>query len=303
MSQTPGAIGTDFSPLTDAQIEEKILDFYVENFENLRLEGGHVLAPEVLDAGLQQVLLYWRKLRGIAEKVTETEVKLTLSDQTTPEGRKFGIEGVVDIVREADEQGQTHTTMYDVKTHDADFVRANRDEYSGQLNVYAFIWQNLRGQDLDETAIISTVLPPALREANKTLNLSDPQSVARWEYELKKWEPVIPIPFDKAGVEATVADFGRVVDSIENHCFAPPPVAVLKERKPGQLRTFATNVCVNCDARFSCDSYRAYALKSGAAANRTFQQYFGETQSDTQRDDWLLAGLDHADRIKIEEID
>ena len=30
--------------------------------------------------------------------------------------------------------------MYDIKTHDADFVNANED-YEDQLNVYTHIWQ------------------------------------------------------------------------------------------------------------------------------------------------------------------
>ncbi len=57
--------------------------------------------------------MYWKKLRHIAEKVTDTEVRLNLPNQTTPKGRGFCVEGVVDIVRE-DEK----VTMYDIKTHD-----------------------------------------------------------------------------------------------------------------------------------------------------------------------------------------
>ena len=52
--------------------------------------------------------------------------------------------------------------MYDVKTHDAEAVRANLT-LERQLNVYAHIWQNLRGQGLDEPAVISTALPEGLR--------------------------------------------------------------------------------------------------------------------------------------------
>ena len=291
------ALADDASNLSEDEIEARIRDFYHENFETLRLEGGHVLSPEVLDAGLLQVLLYWRKLRGIAEKVTETEVKLNLPDQKTPQGRNFGIEGVVDIVREDDAGGSQHVTMYDIKTHDADFVRANVSDYAGQLNVYAHIWQNLRGQQLDETAIISTVVPPALRES---VNSGQTDRVA---HEMNKWQPVISIPFDQAGVQAMIDDFACVVDKIENHEFAPPPVEVLKSRRPGQMRTFAATVCVNCDARFSCSSYRAYALKSGSTAARTFRQYFHEVQTDSERDDWLLAGLKHTESRELEDLE
>lgn len=261
--------------------EEKLKEMFESNYEMLRIEGGHQLAPEPKNAALQQVLLYWRKLRYIAERVTETEVKLTLPKQTTPQGRTFGIEGVVDIVREEDK-----TTMYDLKTHEAEYISANIDLYSPQLNIYAHIWQGLRGQELHETAIISTVLPNPLREA-----ISQGDEV-RANREMEKWEPLIPVPFDQNEVEETIEKFGQVVDFIEDRKFAPPPIDKLKAKQTGKSQTFATNVCRNCDARFSCSSYRAVALASGSAAMRTFRQYFQENITNAEKDDWLSAGLD-----------
>src|SRR5690606_3785778 len=109
---------------------------------------------------LEQVLYYYRKMSSVAEKVTDTEVKLTLPDQTTPEGRRFTIEGVVDIVREDDE-----IWMYDIKTHDPDYITGNKQYYEKQLNVYAHIYENLRGNKLDHTAIISTAFPSNVKAA------------------------------------------------------------------------------------------------------------------------------------------
>jgi len=281
----------DLLPPEDA-METRLRDFFQENYEMLRVVGGHQLAPEVLNAAFQQVLLYWRKLHDVAARVTETEVKLTLPDQKTPQGRTFGIEGVVDIVREDD-----LTIMYDLKTHDAGYVAANLEKYAPQLNVYAHIWQGLRGQPLDETAIISTVLPIPLREA---LNMED---TVRADREMAKWTPLIPVPFDQHQVQQTVEDFGRVVDAIEEHQFAPPPVEKLKSQLAGQAATFATNVCRNCDARFSCTSYRAFALKSGAAATRTFRQYFQENVTDAEHDDWLSAGLSASTGLSVSDFD
>ena len=266
--------------LIEEQMEARLRELFAENYEMLRFEGGHQLAPEVLDDALQQVLAYWRKLRHVAEKVTDTEVKLTLPNQTTPGGRVFGIEGVVDIVRE-----EGHTTLYDLKTHKADYVRANIDHYAPQLNVYAHIWQVLRGQKLDETAIISTILPEGLPQAMRQ------KDQPRIDAHMARWEPLIPIPFDAHDVQETVEKFGAVVDHIEGHDFAPPPVEVLKNRQTGQPSLFATSVCRNCDARFSCDSYRTYSLKSGQAALRTFRDYYGPNITDAERDDWLGAGL------------
>lgn len=268
-------------PLQDEMTDIRLTELFEQNYERLRIEGGHQLSPESKNSALQQVLLYWRKLREVAEKVTETEVKLTLPNQTTAKGRTFGIEGVVDIVRE-DEL----TTMYDLKTHEADYILQNLDLYAPQLNIYAFIWQGLRGQELDEAAIISTVLPNPLKEA---LRRRDEVSIER---HLATWKPLIPIRFDRHAVDETIMKFGDTVDRIEERKFAPPPVEKLKAQQVGKSQTFGTNVCRNCDARFSCSSYRAFAVESGSVALRTFRQYFGENITDSERDDWLSAGLE-----------
>lgn len=231
------------------EIEEWLEAQYEMNYERLKMEGGHSLSPEVKRQGLLQILFYFRKMREVAETVTETEVKLTLPEQVSPEGNKFVIEGVVDIIRE-----KHQTTMYDVKTHDADYVKANKDDYTDQLNVYTHIWQNLRNEKLDGTSIIATQFPRILKKA---IDTGDDDKMER---ELKKWEPVIPIPFSQEKVEDTIKKFACVVDKIENREFTPPSVEELKKRIKGTRQRFATRVCRNCDARFSCDAYREYSM-------------------------------------------
>src|SRR6267142_4674666 len=130
--------------MTPEEIENKIKNIFEQNYETLRLEGGHALAADVLQAAMNQVLYNYRKLRIIAENVSETEVKLTLPEQITPEGRKFTIEGVVDIVEEGND-----VWMYDIKTHDPDYIKGNTQLYKSQLNIYSYIYQMLRGNKLD----------------------------------------------------------------------------------------------------------------------------------------------------------
>lgn len=262
-------------------IESRILEFFETNFEMLKMESGHSLSPEAKLAAQLQVIFYWRRLREVAEKVTDTEVRLSLPEQRTPRGRRFGIEGVVDIVREQD-----RTVMYDIKTHDAEAVRANTEEYMRQLNVYAHIWQNLRKQRLNETAIISTAFPEAVREA---LNKTEEEL----EAELQKWEPLIPLPFDAARVQETIARFGEIVDKIEESEFAPPPLDKLKKKQPGMKAIFAVQTCHNCDARFSCSAYRAYAQTSRGAAESTFRQlFFDDYGTEEERNERVLAALE-----------
>ena len=218
-----------------ADIEAFIRQVFEENFELLAAESGHVISAESRAAALQQVLLYWRKLRHVAERVTDTEVHLTLPGQRSPGGREYAIEGMVDIVRE-----DGCVVMYDIKTHEADYVRANLDLYR---------------QQLDSAAIIATNFPRAVKEA---LSNPDPRAL---EAALAAWDPLIPIEYDPLNKDHTLIEFGRVVDVVEDGRFVPPPLERLQATIPGVLiyERFGTRICRQCDARFSCDSYRRFA--------------------------------------------
>src|SRR5690349_9167718 len=110
--------------MEEHEIIEKIKELFEDNYEVMRLEGGHAITEDLKNLALNQVLFYYQKMKEVATKVTQTEVKLTLPDQRTEKGRSFTIEGVVDIVRDDEE-----TWMYDIKTHDPDYVIANTELY------------------------------------------------------------------------------------------------------------------------------------------------------------------------------
>lgn len=287
--QPPSSAGG--ASLDDAEVEETIRDFFERNLLELQADGGHALAPEVRETALQQVLLYWRRLRSLAERVTDTEVRLSLPEQRTPRGRTFAIEGVVDIVRD-----EGHTTLYDIKTHPPDEVRANAEAYARQLNVYAYIWQELRGEQLDETAIICTAFPEPLTDA---LRSGDEGRLAT---EVGRWDPVIEIPFDEEGVSDTVAEFAAAVDRIEDHDFAPPSLAQLRQPLPGMRRPFGTAVCRNCDARFSCGPYRRYMQVASRASEAAFKQYIEDLGPDAEREAYVAAALEAAPSARVEDL-
>jgi hypothetical protein len=287
-SQTDGAI-------TDTEVEERIHEFFDRNYDLLRQEGGHVLAEGAKRQALEQSLLYWRKLKEIAKSVTETEVKLALPGQVTPKGRPYVIEGVVDIVREGNE-----VRMYDLKTHEEQEVRAESALYEDQLNVYAYIWKGIQRQSLDGTAIIATRLPPELREAIRT---RDSETI---DAAMASWNPVVDLPFDDHEVARTIEDFGRCVDAIEDGEFSAPPADMLgkphgtRRRKdhgdaPGvateRQPTFAQIHCTNCDARFSCSSYRTY-LKGQTKDSRSSRFPQGKIGEDEEElDSWIEENL------------
>ncbi|MFH0991449.1 MAG: PD-(D/E)XK nuclease family protein [bacterium] len=267
--------------LSQQEVLNEIKEAFELNYEQLRLEGGHALTEDVKRLALQMVLLYWKKMPDVAENITDTEVKLSLPEQKTPQGRKFSIEGIVDIIREQDE-----TWMYDIKTHDGDYVRDNIDLYEKQLNVYSYIWKGLRGEPLDHTAIIALSFPQSLSDAVRT---GDQQQIDR---ELPKWKPLIEVPFDQGHVEETIKEFGKVVDRIEDNQFSPPPVRKLKERIGSEL--FVTRVCRNCDARFSCASFREYALGTNARFVSGYKKYIEDLGPEIDVEDRKTTNLETA---------
>ncbi|MBE2196013.1 MAG: PD-(D/E)XK nuclease family protein [Anaerolinea sp.] len=272
-----------------ADIGDFIRECFNHNFEFLKAEGGGSIAPEVRQTALNQVLLYWRKLRQIADRVTDTEVPIHLPNQTTPDGRAFGIEGVVDIIREDD-----LTLMYDIKTHDADYVRTHTHLYEMQLNLYAYVWQQLRGEPLDGTAIIATGYPESVRDTLPPGKLADELTEAEdriLDAALKVWEPLIEITLDDTSVQETIRKFGEVVDRIESGEFAPPPLETLKEKWQSPTQTFATRVCRNCDARFSCASYRAYAQQATGWRMMHFARFFHDDIPPSEQEGWVAATL------------
>ena len=186
----------------------------------------------------------------------------------------------MDIVRESE-----RVTMYDIKTHDLDLVRSNIEFYEDQINVYAHIWQQFRGQRLDEAAIIATPPPGTVVNAVRS---GDP---ARIEAACRDWDPVVPIPFDAGKVQNTVDEFAQTVDAIEDHQFAPATPETLEERNPDG-RTFATRVCRNCDVRFSCDSYRIYARKHHDRNWRKFDAFYDAPADEGEDQDRMEMSVD-----------
>jgi len=63
---------------------------------------------------------------------------------------------------------------------------------------------------------------------------------------------------------------------------------------------FATRVCRNCDARFSCTSYREYAIGKGKGERGNFKKYFDDFGSDTDKEEWINANLSNTNENLLE---
>ncbi|HAF0292568.1 TPA: hypothetical protein G9C53_004973 [Salmonella enterica subsp. enterica serovar Typhimurium var. 5-] len=265
--------------MTEEEMLQFIEESFEENYELLRLEGGHSLSPFVKQIALEQVKLYWKKMKPLAENVSETEVKLTLPLLKTPKGRTYTVQGVVDVIKEDDK-----TVLYDIKTHDVDFVRCNKADYEGQLNIYAHIWQTNHGKELDGTSIIATGQTEDLKRAYQSRN---PQRI---QSALNEWVPEVPIEFSEEKVSETIGAFSEVVDLIEEHHFAPPEIERLKSTVRNN-KSFVDHVCRNCDIRFSCNSFREYAFSSTRAKN-DFLAYYDDYGTEHEKVEVLEANLE-----------
>lgn len=259
------------SILSDAEIELKLRDFFESNFQYLKESSGHVIDGYMKEKAFQQVLYYWRKNRKLIEKITRSEVKLSLPERFTPNGKiPYTIEGIVDIVQEKD-----GTWLYDLKTHDIERIKANIVQYKEQLYIYSYIWKKLQGNTLDNTAVISTSIPNRLENAIKKRR---PDLI---EKEVEAWEPIIPIGYNEDEVEEMINNFGEVVEKIEKSEFQPPDIDVLINKPAGMKNTFAFHVCRNCDVRFSCSSYKKYLEVSKGAKKKDLQKYMKPSQEES----------------------
>lgn len=276
--------------MLNEEIKGYIMDVFEQNYQLLSMEAGSRLTPDVKDNALKQVLLYWEKMKEVALSVTQTEVKLSLPNRKTSANTIFTIEGVVDIIREKD-----RLVMYDIKTHDADQVRSNLPLYQNQLNVYAYIWQKLRKQQLDQTAVIATAFPQQIKEA---VAFGDEQRI---QTELDRWQPLIDIPFSQENVDATIATFTKVVEAIEDGLFNPPPLTKLREKVEGSNTLFAVRVCRNCDARFSCNPYRTYAAGGNMQQKQAFS-FYNDLGPDLDQSQWLTANIAEAPPDNIDDL-
>jgi len=208
-------------------------------------------------------------------------VLATVSEQGRPR------QSVVYFVREGD-----RIRMYDIKTHYCEEVRRSCESYAAQLNVYAYVWRELRGSNVHEMGIIAIQLPERLRDA---LRKGDHECVAA---EPDGWDPVVPIPSDPASLDEVFRAIAETVDKIEDGVFAPPPPAILAGTKAldenigGRRTAFATLHCRNCDGRFSCDSYREYA-RTTSKLGKQFDvlSYVAEAKDDGELDAWIDENL------------
>lgn len=220
-----------------------------ENLKLMQAETGQRVNQNVVIAAERQALAYWHTMHLLAENITETEVKLSLPECSTPKGRTFTIEGVVDIVQE-----DSGMSIYDIKTMPRDYVENNKLKFAMQLNVYAHILAGLKGYKVKKAAVIATAPSDALKRKFNTAPFE------AFIGMLKSMDPFVEIPLDEASITDTITKFGEIVDRIQDGDFKPKSVGDLKRKdaEGGKTRQFGTDVCRNCDARFSCSSYREF---------------------------------------------
>lgn len=266
------------------ELEEFIQECFSENYSSMVHETGQSLSLKQQEAALQQVLYYLYRMWDIAEKVTETEVKLVLPGQKTRKNRKYNLLGVVDLV--SDTSG---TKMYDLKTLEKDVILEDKDKFKKQLSIYSHIWKGIRDQGLDGTAIIATSVPSEIKVAIKEF-LDDPEGKFKeFSDSLKKVNPVISVDVNENQINNFLEEFGDTIDKIEERVFTPASLDELRAKQPGKNRDFGSLVCRKCDARYSCDSYREYVASSRGKVRALFSQYWDDEEETAEN--WIIDNL------------
>ena len=199
-----------------------------------RAESGHALSPEVKNAAFQQVLHYWRRLHDLAERITDTEVRLNLPNARRRAGSSASRAWWTSSARR---NGRRCTTSRPTTRSSS----ARTGTLPGPAQHLRAHLVQARGAAPGQTAVISTHLPAAVKDA---ISGGDAETIAD---EMGRWEPVIPIRFDADNVETTIQDLGKVVNRIEGGKCSSASVARLRKRD-GE-RTFGDRVCGSCDVR------------------------------------------------------
>jgi hypothetical protein len=118
---------------------------------------------------------------------------------------------------------------------------------------------------------------------------------------MKAWQPLIRMPFTRESRDATIEDFGSVVDAIEERAFPPPSPERLEEDFAGKGRSFAGRVCQNCDARFSCSSYRAWRMDGKKLRSDNVLDYFSLAENREEDEEYKYVAGDAREDVERDE--
>lgn len=184
---------------------ENIEGWFRENYASMLQAGdGHLAAPQQ-KAALRQVLRYVGRQGDDWSSVREAEVDVSLAQPD------YIIGGKVDLVRSRD--GALELVDFKSEKKPDETGQERLEHYRKQLELYAYLVERQTGEKVSRMHLYYT--------------------------GEEQGNPVISFPFDKTGVEATVAAFDDTVRRILKKDFS---------RGADSRKT-----CGNCDFRFYCD--------------------------------------------------
>ncbi len=239
----------NISNLSDEEMEEKLREFFEANFSYLKENSGHTINLSLKEKAFEQVLCYWKKEKFLAGSKRHFQEKVSLHGLHSPNKQiPFSMEDKVDVI-----ENQEGLSLFHLTSKSRENILADKEKYSRQLAFCTQIWDKTYPQKpVSKTGMLSTSVP---KEVHEALRSGDEKAAKE---AIENWEPLIDIPFSEEDAKALISDFGQVVEKTDADEFAPPAPEVLESIVKGTNKTFARQICLECDLRHSCPSFDAY---------------------------------------------
>ncbi|MCK8825794.1 ATP-dependent DNA helicase [Fuchsiella alkaliacetigena] len=126
--------------------EDKIEEFFEENYNNLREHLQHTLAPQTKESALRQVINYYKNNEDMINKIDEVELPITV------EKPSYYINGKIDLI--LNEKG--NYKLVDFKSQQKIESKKLLKKYKLQMATYSNLIQTKHGVDIKEAYIYWT---------------------------------------------------------------------------------------------------------------------------------------------------
>ncbi|ADQ14485.1 ATP-dependent DNA helicase [Halanaerobium hydrogeniformans] len=148
----------------DKLSNEKIKEWYENNYDNLREHMQQSLAPNIKKEAFNQIIRYYKNNQELIEKISESELNISI------EKPDYFISGKIDII--LDDEGKYH--LIDIKATKPEESEEKMEKYKFQLATYANLLKNKHEVNIENAMIYFTgAKNPEEAKVNISINDKD----------------------------------------------------------------------------------------------------------------------------------